>query len=51
MYDMKTGPSGTIRAADHFVIQDGKIESDQLVFDTYELRKFEESQVESQSRP
>ena len=43
MYDMKTGPFGTMRAADHFVVRDGKIVSDQLVFDTYEVRKFEES--------
>ncbi|GAA2597155.1 nuclear transport factor 2 family protein [Actinomadura fulvescens] len=45
MYDMETGPFGTLRAADHFVVQDGKIKSDELVFDTYELRKFEESQA------
>ncbi|GAB3752115.1 nuclear transport factor 2 family protein [Microlunatus parietis] len=45
MYDMQTGPFGTIRAADHFVVRDGKIISDQLVFDTYELRRFEESQT------
>jgi ketosteroid isomerase-like protein len=41
MYDMKTGPFGTLRAADHLVIRDGKIVSDQLVFDTYEVRKFQ----------
>lgn len=45
MYDMKTGPFGTLRAADHFVIKDGKIVSDQLVFDTHELRKFEAAQA------
>lgn len=44
MYDMQTGPFGTMRAADHFVIRDGKIVSDQLVFDTYEVRKMQESQ-------
>lgn len=38
MYDMKTGPFGTIRAADHFVIRAGKIISDLLVFDTHPLR-------------
>lgn len=46
MYDMETGPFGTIRAADHFVVENGKIKSDDLVFDTYELRKFEESQAQ-----
>ncbi|MFI6296010.1 nuclear transport factor 2 family protein [Nonomuraea sp. NPDC050790] len=39
MYDMVTGPFGTLRAADHLVIRDGRIVSDRLVFDTYELRK------------
>ncbi len=43
MYDMKTGPFGTLRAADTFVLRDGEIISDKLVFDTYELRKFEEA--------
>ncbi|KAB8195355.1 DUF4440 domain-containing protein [Nonomuraea phyllanthi] len=38
MYDMVTGPFGTLRAADHLVVQDGRITSDRLVFDTYELR-------------
>jgi ketosteroid isomerase-like protein len=45
MYDMKTGPFGTVRAADTFVVRDGKIVSDRLVFDTYELRRFEEAQA------
>jgi SnoaL-like domain len=39
MYDMKTGPFGTLRAAEHFVFENGKIKSDQLVFDTHEVRK------------
>jgi ketosteroid isomerase-like protein len=38
MYDMKTGPFGTLRAADYFVVRDGKITSDLLVFDTFEVR-------------
>ena len=33
MYDMHTGPFGTIRAAEHYRFRDGKIVSDQLVFD------------------
>jgi ketosteroid isomerase-like protein len=45
MYGMKTGPFGTVRAADTFVVRDGKIVSDRLVFDTYELRRFEEAQA------
>lgn len=41
VYDMKTAPFGTIRAVDHLVVRHGKIQSDTLVFDTYELRKAE----------
>jgi len=37
LYDMKTGPFGTIRAADYFVVRDGKIISEVLVFDTKPL--------------
>ncbi|WP_238361895.1 nuclear transport factor 2 family protein [Actinopolymorpha pittospori] len=39
MYDMETGPFGTLRSVDRIVVQDGKIISDILVFDTYEVRK------------
>jgi hypothetical protein len=37
MYDMHTGPFGTIRAADHFTVQAGRITKDLLVFDTAPL--------------
>jgi len=39
MYDMATGPIGTLRAVDNIVVRDGRIVSDTLVFDTYELRR------------
>ena len=39
MYDMATGPFGTLRAVDHVVVRDGRIVADTLVFDTYEVRK------------
>jgi hypothetical protein len=39
MYDMATAPFGTIRAVDHVVVRDGRIVSDILVFDTFEVRK------------
>jgi ketosteroid isomerase-like protein len=39
MYDMQTEPFGTLRAVDHLVVRDGRITSDTLVFDTYEVRK------------
>ncbi|WP_181448499.1 nuclear transport factor 2 family protein [Nonomuraea aridisoli] len=39
MYDMETGPFGVIRAVDNIVVRNGKIVSDLLVFDTYEVRK------------
>jgi hypothetical protein len=37
MYDMHTGPFGTIRAADHFTVVDERITKDLLVFDTVPL--------------
>lgn len=39
MYDMRTGPFGTLKTVDHIVVRDGKIASDTVVFDTYEVRK------------
>lgn len=39
MYDMTTGPFGTLRAAEQLVISDGKIKTSKLVFDTHEVRK------------
>jgi hypothetical protein len=44
MYDMKTGPFGTLRAAEHFTFEHGKITYDQLVFDTHEVRKAQQTQ-------
>jgi ketosteroid isomerase-like protein len=44
MYEMQTGPFGTVRAVDHLAIRDGKIVSDVLVFDTYDMRTAMESQ-------
>jgi hypothetical protein len=41
MYDMRTGPFGTLRAANHLLVQDGKVVADTLVFDTYEVRRAE----------
>jgi len=38
MYDMHTGPFGTIRAAEHYRVRDGRIVSDRLVFDTAPLQ-------------
>ena len=45
MYDMNTGPFGTLRAVEYLVIQDNKIKSDTLVFDTHEVRKFQAAQA------
>jgi hypothetical protein len=44
VYDMRTAPFGTIRAVDHLVVRDGRIVSDNLVFDTYEVRKAKASE-------
>jgi hypothetical protein len=38
VYEMQTGPFGTIRAMEHFDIRDGKIVTDTLVFDTHAIR-------------
>lgn len=43
VYDMRTAPFGTMRAVDYLVIRDGKIQSDNLVFDTYEVRRAEQA--------
>ncbi|MGH3585316.1 MAG: nuclear transport factor 2 family protein [Pseudonocardia sp.] len=43
MYDMHTAPFGTLRAVDHLVVRDGRIASDTLVFDTYEVRRATET--------
>ena len=47
MYDLTTGPFGTLRAAEHLIIRDGKIRRDALVFDTHELRKAQDAQAPS----
>jgi len=47
MYEMVMGPFGTLRAAEHLVIRDGKITSDTLVFDTHEVRKAQAAQAPS----
>jgi ketosteroid isomerase-like protein len=47
MYDMETVLFGTVRAADHLIVQDGKIKSDRLVFDTHEMRTAEAAQAPS----
>jgi len=39
LYDMTTGPFGTLRAANHFQIRDGRIIADKLVFDTHKVRE------------
>ncbi|MEU4396654.1 nuclear transport factor 2 family protein [Kribbella sp. NPDC023855] len=38
MYEMTTTPYGVLAAADHFVVADGKITGNRLVFDTYPIR-------------
>lgn len=43
VHDMRTAPFGTMRAVDYLVIRDGKIQSDNLVFDTYEVRRAEQA--------
>ena len=38
VYEMVTGPFGTIRAVDHVIVVDGKITKDTLIFDTAALQ-------------
>jgi hypothetical protein len=45
MYEVTTGPFGTVTCAEHFTVRDGKIEADRLTFDTYEVRKARAAQV------
>lgn len=39
MYEMVTEAFGTLRAAEHLIVRDGKIQASKLVFDTHEVRK------------
>jgi SnoaL-like domain len=45
MYEVQTGPAGVLRAAEHFLIRDGQIKSDMLVFDTHKLRQAQSGQA------
>lgn len=38
LYDMVTGPFGTLRAAEHLQVHGGRIVSSHLVFDTFPVR-------------
>ncbi len=38
MYEVTTGPFGTLRCAECFTVTDGKIQTDKLTFDTYKIR-------------
>jgi hypothetical protein len=39
MYEVTTGPFGTLRCAECFTVKDGKIQTDTLTFDTFAFRK------------
>jgi SnoaL-like protein len=43
MYDLTTGPFGTLRAAEDLVVSDGEIIRDRLVFDTHTVRRAREA--------
>src|SRR5258708_11203153 len=51
MYEVQTGPAGALRAAEHFVIRDGLIKSDMLVFDTHKLRPPQSGHAPSRRPP
>lgn len=39
LYDIPTGPFGKVRSCDHFVIKDGKIRANKLLFDASPFRQ------------
>ena len=39
MYDLVTGPFGTLTGAELLTFRDGKIQADRLTFDTYRVRQ------------
>jgi limonene-1,2-epoxide hydrolase len=44
MYEVETGEAGVLRAGEHFVIREGKIHRDMLVFDTHNVRQAQSAQ-------
>ncbi len=46
MYELATGPFGTLRGAEHLTVRDGKILTDTLTFDTYPIRHAREAAAE-----
>lgn len=47
IYDMTTGPFGTLRAAKHLTISDGKVKTDTVVFDSHEACKTQDAEDSS----
>jgi len=45
MYEVETGQAGVLRAGEHFVIGEGQIQSDMLVFDTHKVRQARSAQA------
>jgi hypothetical protein len=45
MYEVDTGQAGVLRAGERFVIRDGQIQTDMLVFDTDKLRQAQAAQA------
>ncbi|MDQ3929174.1 MAG: nuclear transport factor 2 family protein [Chloroflexota bacterium] len=49
MYEVTTGPFGTLTCAEHLTFRNGKIVADRLTFDTYAVRMTQANQ--SNNRP
>ncbi len=49
MYEVTTGPFGTLRSAELLTIRDGKIQADKLTFDTYKVRQASAAQAPAAS--
>lgn len=49
MYEVTTGPFGTLTCAEQLTIRDGKIQTDKLTFDTYAVRKAQGGRAVSKS--
>jgi hypothetical protein len=45
MYELETRHAGVLRAGERFIIRDGQIQTDMLVFDTHKVRQAQSAQA------
>lgn len=51
MYELSTGPFGSLRCAERFTVRDGKIRTDELTFDSYPIRQARAAQAAPAAMP